>query len=188
VAIVQTYIENNQALGLGSNGGAIYAADSPLQLYNVTVSGNSAVDFASGLHLLNSTLRADHVTLAYNPAAGWGTAVVLHGSSLMTMTRSIIWGHASSIDGAFQNITCSDIQGGYTGAGNLNIAPGFVSVAAGDYHLRPDSEVIDRCAAGLPADIDNQARPVTLYNAAARYDMGADEVWLNLSLPLTLSD
>ena len=93
----------------------------------------------------------------------------------LTLSNSIIWGHTTSIDLAGQTVTCSDIQGGYTGTDNLNINPLFVNAASSNFHLQSSSPVIDRCATGLAEDFDNEARPITYLRPATPYDMGADE-------------
>ena len=79
----------------------------------------------------------------------------------------------------------SDIGGGWSGRGNVDLVPGFVAprpaarapTTRGDYHLQSSSALIglgtgDKAAYSLlPADdVDGQARP-----AAAAYTIGADE-------------
>jgi len=73
----------------------------------------------------------------------------------------------------------SDVEGGYTGTGNINQEPRFVNAPGGDYHLLWDSLCID---AGDPAyipqaseqDIDKEPRMMR----NSRIDMGSDEVGL----------
>jgi hypothetical protein len=64
------------------------------------------------------------------------------------------------------------------------VSPGsslFVNPPAGDYHLRPDSQAIDRCDASVVApqyaDIDGDSRGYDhpLFNIIGPYDLGADE-------------
>ncbi|UHG89597.1 putative Ig domain-containing protein [Spirosoma oryzicola] len=70
----------------------------------------------------------------------------------------------------------SDIQGGYTGVGNINQDPLFVDANRGDYHLKPGSPAIN---AGDPnstevstSDKDLDGNPRILQN---RIDMGVYE-------------
>ncbi|MCU0522929.1 MAG: hypothetical protein MUF84_19860, partial [Anaerolineae bacterium] len=95
----------------------------------------------------------------------------------LSLHCGIIWSHTSSIDLAGQTVTYSDIQGGYTGTGNLNVDPLFVAAGSSNYHLQNGSPLIDRCPtfSGLGTDFDNEARPVVRVSLATPYDMGADE-------------
>ncbi|HNT78819.1 MAG TPA: right-handed parallel beta-helix repeat-containing protein, partial [Anaerolineae bacterium] len=170
----QVFVENNS----GSLGGALYASQSPVYLYNVLVARNNATSgTGDGLRLYTgATLTGQHNTLTHNDTGGTATgrAIDLAGATL-TLNNSVIWGHASSINAVGQTVTCSDVQGGYTGADNLDVNPLFVSPADANFHLQSLSPVIDRCATGQNVDFDNEARPLTHVRPATAYDMGADE-------------
>jgi hypothetical protein len=69
--------------------------------------------------------------------------------------------------------------GDFTEAFTIVGSPAFCSDG---YHICPGSDAIDQgMAAGVTFDIDRQARP-----ARAGYDLGADEMYLSLYLPLVL--
>lgn len=94
----------------------------------------------------------------------------------------VVWGQPQApavrlVDGLGGSIavTHSDVQGGYAGTGNLDVDPGFVDPAAGDFRLRADSPLVD-AGDGAPArfpyfwqtqdpypvpaqDLDGQPRP-----------------------------
>jgi hypothetical protein len=104
----------------------------------------------------------------------------------MNVINSILWGNLSPQYPEYNevygspNITYSDVQGGYTGTGNINIDPLFVNpvdaalapTTDGDYHIQWGSPVIDQgTSSGAPADdIDGDSRP-----AGDGFDMGSDE-------------
>jgi hypothetical protein len=81
-------------------------------------------------------------------------------------------------------VTYSDIEGGWTGTGNIDADPMFADAASGDYHLGVGSPCIDAgTPAGAPAaDVEGTPRD-------AAPDMGAYE-WtgFRIFLPLTLKN
>ena len=130
------------------------------------------------LTLMNSTVSGNY---AYREGGG------LYANGTETITNSIIWdniadlGSADSIYGTAETVTYSDIEGSYSGTGNLDLDPNFVTPAqansgsatsAGDFHIQSGSNVIDQVTAtGSPADdIDGDGRPL-----GSGIDMGADE-------------
>ncbi len=192
VDLEQTMVEDNTA----ATGGGIYANVGPISLANVVVAHNEATGGAGdGIYLdTESDLTGAHVTIANNDTGGatTGVGITVVGGGDVVLSNSIIWGHATSIDSpGTESVTCSDIQGGYTGTGNINLAPFFVSASTGDFRLSLagpmgfSSPAIDKCAnAGLARDFENQPRPAALIRSSTPYDMGADEVWRAVYLPL----
>ena len=170
----QVFTESNTA----SLGGGLYAYQSSILLYNDLLARNSAsAGSGDGVRIYTgATLNGQHNTFANNDTGGaaTGSAITISGGSL-SLSNSIIWYHTTSIDLIGQTVTCSDIQGGYTGTGNLNTNPLFVDAANSNFHLQSTSPAIDRCAAGQSLDFDNETRPVIYQAPAAPYDMGADE-------------
>ncbi len=174
VDLRQVFIENN----LANLGGGLYAYQSPVYLYNSLVAKNNASSpTGDGIRLYTgATFVGGHNTLAHNDSGGTttGNAIGLSGATL-SLSNSIIWGHASSINDLAQTVTCSDVEGGYTGTGNMNVDPLFVDATTANFHLQSGSPVLDRCAAGQTVDFDNEPRPVVYVRPATPYDMGADE-------------
>jgi hypothetical protein len=175
VDLRQIFIENNSAY----LGGAVYAFQSPVYLYNDLVAYNNASgNVGDGLRLNASSLSGEHNTIAHNDAGGatTGHAIDMASGATLALQNAIVWGHASSINDLAQTVSCSDVQGGYAGTDNLNIDPQFVDPASVNFHLQSLSPVMDRCAAGQSSDFDNEPRPVIYIRPATPYDMGADEV------------
>jgi hypothetical protein len=83
------------------------------------------------------------------------------------------------LDGGYSTIQIvySNIQGGWSGPGDIDQDPLFVDTTVDDYHLRWDSPCINSGDPGLvidpnfPTDIDGEPRIMGM-----RVDMGADEV------------
>jgi hypothetical protein len=123
-----------------------------------------------------------NVTLAGNSS---GDSIIIWAGSAMTVTNTILWGNTTSAEGMIAgtlSVSYSNIEGGWTGTGNLNADPKFVDPANGDYHLGVGSPCIDKgTSVGVPAvDIEGTPRD-------AAPDMGAYE-WtgFRIFLPLTL--
>ena len=178
-----TFVETNQA----RLGGGVYALDGTVYANSSLFARNYAsVGTGCGIRLYtDATLSGVGNTFAYNDLGGasTGRAIDLYSADL-TLNCSIIWGHATSIGAAGQDVTYSNVQGGYAGNGNLDVNPLFVSPGSYDYHLQAASPVIDRCLAGHGTDFDAEARPIVRRTAASPYDMGADEVSGEMSVGL----
>ncbi len=175
VAFDNIFVESNIAV----LGGGVYAVSSSVTANGSVFARNDATGgTGDGIRLFSSaSWNGSGDTLAYNDAGGASTGRAIDAaSSSLSLSCSIVWGHASSINAAGQAVTYSDIQGGYPGAGNLDTNPVFVAPGLSDYHLQGASPVIDRCLSGPAADYDNGPRPVVRTAAASPFDMGADEV------------
>jgi hypothetical protein len=175
VYLYSTFVENNTA----NMGGGFYLYDNAgVSAYNSLFARNNAAGgVGDGVRLNNASLSGTNNTFAYNEAGGAATGRAIDlSSSAATLSCSIVWGHASSINAAGQNVTYSDIQGGYGNSTNLNVNPLFVASGSQDYHLQNTSPVIDRCVSGLTSDFEGEPRPIVRTTAASPYDMGADEV------------
>ena len=111
-------------------------------------------------------------------------------SSSPTVTNNILWGDSPSeiynVSSSSPSVAYSDIQGGYTGTGNINADPLLADVANGDLHLQQGSPCIDagdNSAPSLPAtDFEGDDRKIddpkvadTGNGTSPIVDMGADE-------------
>ena len=116
----------NTATG-GSGGGAIWSSGTSLRIRNCTVIGNRATAQAGG----GATIAGGSVSIANcifwdNMGPGGAQAFGNQVSGLSTAA-----------------ITYSIIEGVTTGTGNLNVDPGLVDLAGGDYRLPVTSPAID---------------------------------------------
>ena len=194
-----TFSENT-----ASKGGGMYTGiNSSPGLINCTFSGNSATmgggmfntAFSSGTVTncifsensasLGGGINNDHASQTLTNCTFSGNSAVLGGgmynesSSSPTVTNNILWGDSPSeiynASSSSPSVAYSDIQGGFTGTGNIDADPKFVDAANEDYHLQQGSPCIDTgTPSGAPAtDLEGNPRP-----QGAGYDMGAYEFLL----------
>jgi parallel beta-helix repeat protein len=140
-------ISGNTAPGILQGGGAYCTgAGTDVTFRNCVFSCNLA-DMGAGLYLDGSRGRVnvDNCTLARNelraaaPPATYAAAIQSSDVDLL-VTSSILWGNrgkALVISGDVYGypVTYSDVEGGYTGTGNLNADPLFADAGSEDYHL-----------------------------------------------------
>jgi parallel beta-helix repeat protein/predicted outer membrane repeat protein len=176
-AITNCTISGNSASSLG---GGIYCLYSPPVITNCVIFENSAGDKGGGIHCAYSSPAITNCTISGNSANSSGGGIYCAGSSSnLQVVNSILWNNSPNeiILGGYPSISVSysDVEGGYTGTGNINSDPLFKT---GDYHLSANSPCIDAGTddAGtypnLPGDdIEGDTRP-----QGEDYDMGVDEV------------
>ena len=87
---------------------------------------------------MNSSPTLINCTFSGNSAAYFGGGIYCAGGSLI-LTNCILWDNTPeeiSIFGGTPVITHSNIQGGFSGEGNIDTDPLFADVSNGDYHLK----------------------------------------------------
>jgi parallel beta-helix repeat protein len=166
--------------GYSGWGGGIYCGfPSSPSITNCTITGNMAEE-GGGIHCYFSSPVITNCTITGNTATYDGGGIECSYSSSPTVKNSILWGDTATTSGneiyltlsSTITVTYSDVEGGWTGTGNINADPLFVDPANGNYHLQSNSPCIDTgTSEGAPShDIDGDSRP-----QGAGYDMGSDE-------------
>jgi parallel beta-helix repeat protein/predicted outer membrane repeat protein len=162
-------IAGNDAYEYG--GGIHIGTYSSPTLIGCLIYGNLA-PYGAGVFARNSSTPIfTNCTIADNQAtAGHGGGISIDTGGDITVVNSIFWNDTPDeidiIDGSI-DITYSDIEGGWSGTGNIDSDPLFVGGDPFDYHLQTDSPCVD---SGDPAILD-ACRPPGL--GEERSDMGA---------------
>ncbi|MGA1875712.1 MAG: MopE-related protein [bacterium] len=150
-----------------------------LALVNCVIHNNSAHEvMGGGMYIDDSLPQVTNCTFSENTAAGHGGGIYCTGSSILSITNSILWQDSPNemyIKSGILNATYSDIQGGYgnpESTHNMDRDPLFVDPNLGNFHL----QTISPC---LEAGTGNQA-PITDRDGVPRplgagYDLGAYE-------------
>ncbi len=170
--VMQCEISDNLA---GNNGGGVACFQSSPTISNCTISDNTAGNNGGGFGCEHSSPALMHCTMSGNSADYMGGGLYTYESSL-TITNCILWGDSAHSQGpeiylssGSAVVTYSDVQGGWSGEGNINTHPLFAGL--GDFHLTLSSPCIDSGTdAGVHTDMDSDVRPL-----GAGFDMGADE-------------
>lgn len=182
---------NNITTSMFGGGGGMYNSSSSPTVTGCAFTGNSGIYFGGGMYNYVSSPTvtgcaftdnsADHgggmsnagsnpivtgCTFTKNSADYFGGGMYNEGSS-PTVANCILWGNTP--DEIADNtgtpiVTYSDVQGGYTGTGNIDADPLFVDAASGNVRLQTASPCIDLADNNaLPtdtADLDNDANSI----------------------------
>ncbi|UCF42772.1 MAG: right-handed parallel beta-helix repeat-containing protein, partial [Planctomycetota bacterium] len=186
---------SNSAADYG--GGMCNWENSSPTVTNCTFSNNDAGDYGGGMFNLGSNPRVTNCTFSGNEAGYEGGGMWNYGSSNPTITNCILWGDTPdeiyNISSS-PSVTYSDLEGGWTGTGNINADPLFVDAAGGNLRLSAGSACIDagynaavpadtfdldndgNTTEPIPWDLDGRTRFVDGdYNDTITVDMGAYE-------------
>ena len=171
--ITNCMITNNYAY----LGGGLYLRGSSPTITNSMIVRNRATGLAhggGGLYLEDSSPTITHCTVGSNFAGQYGGAIFCDNAS-PRITNSILWGNSAiygseiHVYSGSPAVTYSDVEGGWSGEGNIDANPAFAGAVT--FHLGPGSPCIDSGTdAGVNTDMDGQRRPW-----GAGFDMGADE-------------
>lgn len=196
------FLGNRAALG-----GGVYWKTLGTQIFNITTltsttfvdnqattsGGALYIELTSGTFQFASTqLHAQKNTLVGNTAPSFGAIHFIPTSSgfnppRLDLVSSIAWDSGTNPISIVSGLTVgnSDIQGGFTGSGNIAVDPLFVDLAGRDLHLEFGSPCIDKGVAlgGLSNwKLDFERDPIV-----GATDMGADEYHRHLYTAGTLA-
>ncbi len=160
------------------DGGGIYNDLSSPNIINCFIFNNFARGNGGGIdNFSQSHSNITNCTIVYNISSNFWSGGVSNSSPSSTIIANncIIWDNQPLQIAGNITINYSNIQGGYIGMGNIDLAPCFSGPDANDFHLTGISPCIN---AGDPnytpdmneTDIDDEPRII-----GTRVDMGADE-------------
>jgi len=158
-------IQNNKIIGNSATyqaGGGILCLNSPNPtIQNNVIAGNSAGELGGGMYCSNSSPTIQNNTITENSAGETGGGIHFFNSSNVRVTNTILWNNGSEIyfSSSTITVTYSDVQGGYTGTGNIDAEPMFVDAANGNYHLQDTSPCIGAGTATDTPTTDIEGNP-----------------------------
>ena len=186
ITLTNCTITGNTAAYVGggifnSNGNASTTDSATITLTNCTILGNTAA-YGGGVEneSVSGTITLTSCTITGNAATSSGGGVDnFNGntsSATITLTNNVIYGDIGGEVFNFANtpaiVSYCDVQGGYSGTGNIDADPLFVNAATGDLHLKPGSPCLGAGTSnGAPAtDKEGNMRPNPPSMGA--YDLG----------------
>jgi hypothetical protein len=175
----------------GQFGGGMYNQSIGPALVNCTFSGNTARDGGGGIcNNVNSNTMVTNCTFSGNSTEGYGGGMYNFNDSNPTITNCVLWSNTASLSGpqisGLATVTYSDVQGGWSGTGNIDADPLFADDdlrlstgspcinAGSNAALPPDTADLDGdgdTTEPIPLDLDDNAR---IFNSVV--DMGAYEL------------
>jgi len=172
-----TITGNSVSSTVGFGGGICLSNNSSPILQNVTITGNTA-SFGGGIYIGGGTQNLVNVTISGNTASNNGGGIYC-ASSYPSFVNCIMWNDTPEevyFYSGSVTITYSDIQGGWTGIGNIDEDPLFVGTGDHPFMLQDLSPCVN---AGIPdttglnlPEFDLAGNP-RVYGG--RIDMGAYE-------------
>ncbi len=167
VTITHNIFRDNHTSG---GAGAIFAHTGNVIIKNNLIINNSSeLSWGGGIYLLRSKgIIANNVIYGNSAVLGGGGIYVNAGTP--SIYNNIIWNNTSTSGGneigwldIFPTITYSDIKGGWTGTGNIDLDPMFVDPANGDFGLMAGSPCIDAGDPNSPLDPDGTVADMGAY-------------------------
>jgi parallel beta-helix repeat protein len=173
-ALIDCIIAGNAANSLG---GGIYGTGSSMSLANCLIVGNTASSGGGIRCYSNSDVTMTNCTFSGNSASSNGGGIYCTSSNPV-LTNNVIWGNtpqAIHVASGVPDVSYSNVEGSWTGTGNIAIDPQFVDPdgadniastwADNDYRLALGSLCIDSGtntpSGGLPDnDLDGNPRIV----------------------------
>ena len=157
----------------GEYGGGFLVTNAQVEAENDILASNASQ--YEGVAVLSGSLDARHWTLAANgdyALTTSGGSAALANTIVVSHTLAGFSGAGLVADHTLFFANGADCDGGASCTHSLSGDPDFVSPAAGDYHIGPNSAAIDAgIDAGVLVDIDGQPR-------FGIPDLGADEYWV----------
>ncbi|OQB43031.1 MAG: flagellar basal body rod modification protein [Candidatus Latescibacteria bacterium ADurb.Bin168] len=188
-------ISGNHAARWGGGVGATYNAWTTLDRCLIT--GNTADVNGSGASYYmggegDGALTITNSTIANNTTPVGGAALYTNWPIHVTVRNSVLWADVPT--GQIEvtedwatvpvPVTYSNIQGGYTGAGNFSEDPQFVAPWGGDFRLQPSSPCINTGDPAGALDADGTVADI----GAFWFDTRPDKVLTGIQLTQTLPE
>lgn len=150
-------------------GGGIYSKNrSNPELAHSAITGNSAGEYGGGIACYYSGPELVNVTISNNEADLLGGGIYCYSHGSPSIKNCILWDDTPDeiYDTLWSNptVTYSDVEGGYTGTGNINSDPLFYATTGDSaYYLTADSPCLNTGDPLSPHDPDGSTTDMGAY-------------------------
>jgi len=134
------FVGNRSILGDGGRGGGVYVATTAdVRFERCVIAGNLSAggvfgSYGGGVQATSANTLLDHCDLLDNTLASTATTGgAVYGPAVLN--DCIVRGNSGTQLVNVSAVSFSDVEGGYSGAGNFDADPLFVDAATGDRHL-----------------------------------------------------
>jgi len=138
-------ISNNFSGNLG--GGIKVQNGSDVTILNSMIVNNTAVQIGGGIRNIGSTITLVGCVISFNQSINGNGGGIRNSSGHVELRNCIVWSNSpnqiSNVSGATADVAFSCVDGGFAGAGNIELDPLFANVALGDFRLQGQSPCID---------------------------------------------
>jgi PKD repeat protein len=178
-----TFFHNTATSALYSlswGAGMVTSGSNPV-IINATFFDNIADSFGGGMYIASGSSSLTNVTFTANRSLniyGSDSGGIRMEGGILSLTNAILWGNFGNqleiTNGGTATVTYSDMQGSWTGTGNINADPRFAEAAKGNLRLQTGSPAINTGNnAAVPPEVttDQDGSP----RKAGTVDMGAYE-------------
>jgi outer membrane protein assembly factor BamB len=169
-------ISNNRMEGCEATEGAgIHLQESDATIINNVLIDNLAHVNGGGICCIDCSPTLTNNTLYGNDAMVLGGGILCDSTSHPNLTNTILWHNSAPTDPQISGdptVVSCNVEGGWTGTGNIDEDPLFVNAGGGDLLITWLSPCVNRGAnqEAPPQDMDGDSRP-----CMGTVDMGMDE-------------
>lgn len=166
-ALISGNIISNNVARIG--GGINCANGSNATISNNIINSNSAYWNGGGMHFESANPIIINNTLTENSAVNAGGGIFCNINSSPIVTNTILWadnapdGSEIYVSSGSPTFVYCDIQGGWSGVGNISANPLFINPGNSDYHLQLASPCIDTGDPNTLFDPDSSIADMGVY-------------------------
>ena len=140
---IKIYDNGSNVYGQGAGIRFVGAVSATVE--NCVITGNETGNTGAGVAVMTSggSPTINNCVIADNVCPSLAGGIYTASGASATVTNCIVWNNSGTEITAGNTVTYSDVDGGYTGTGNINSNPSFVGSGDDSYNISSGSPCID---------------------------------------------